>query len=317
MTTRRPPPRPRQRGAALLLAMIVVTLVSTIASSMVWQQWRATQVEAAERGRIQASWMLRGALDWARIVLREDKPEVDSLDDVWARPLEEARLSTFLALDKDRNTDTGPEAFLSGRMEDAQARYNLRNLIKLEPAAAAAELAVLRALCAATGVASNVPELLQKGLIAASSQGNTAQAPMYPRTVAQLTWLGLAPADLAKLAPYVVLLPRDTPVNVNTAPREVLMAVIDGLDSATADRLIRARQSKPFDGSNNLVQKMLPNGANLPPDRLSFKTSFFEIWGRMRLDQRVLEERSLVERRGRDEIVPITLERLSSHLGGG
>ena len=35
-----------QRGAALLTAMIIVTLVATLATSMIWQQWRAVQVES-------------------------------------------------------------------------------------------------------------------------------------------------------------------------------------------------------------------------------------------------------------------------------
>ena len=43
-------------------------------------------------------------------------------------PLAEARLSTFLAADKD-NTDDAPDAFLSGAISDVQARYNLHNLI--------------------------------------------------------------------------------------------------------------------------------------------------------------------------------------------
>ena len=52
--------------------MIIVALVATLASSMVWQQWRAIQVEAAERARTQSAWVLSGALDWARLILRED-----------------------------------------------------------------------------------------------------------------------------------------------------------------------------------------------------------------------------------------------------
>ena len=64
--------RCRQRGAALLTAMIIVALVATLAGSMVWQQWRAIQVEAAERARTQPAWILSGALDWARLILRED-----------------------------------------------------------------------------------------------------------------------------------------------------------------------------------------------------------------------------------------------------
>ena len=68
-------PAQRQRGAALLTAMVIVTLVATLAAAMVWQQWRAVQVEAAERARMQAAWILAGALDWARLILREDAPQ--------------------------------------------------------------------------------------------------------------------------------------------------------------------------------------------------------------------------------------------------
>jgi general secretion pathway protein K len=51
--TRAGRPLPRtQRGAALLTAMIIVTLVATLAAAMVWQQWRAVQVEVAERARL-------------------------------------------------------------------------------------------------------------------------------------------------------------------------------------------------------------------------------------------------------------------------
>ena len=44
-------PKQHQRGAALLLAMMIVALVATLTSGMVWQQFRAIQVESAERSR--------------------------------------------------------------------------------------------------------------------------------------------------------------------------------------------------------------------------------------------------------------------------
>jgi len=53
---------PRQTGAALLAAMLTVTLVATFAAGALWQQWRATEIEAAERARVQAAWVLIGAL---------------------------------------------------------------------------------------------------------------------------------------------------------------------------------------------------------------------------------------------------------------
>ena len=57
-----------QQGAALLLAMMTVVLVATLASAMLWQQWRTTSVETAERQSQQAHWLLVGAHDWSRVV---------------------------------------------------------------------------------------------------------------------------------------------------------------------------------------------------------------------------------------------------------
>ena len=114
--------------------MIIVTLVASLAAGMVWQQYRAVQTEAADRARAQSGWILQGALDWARLILLEDAkadrpPPSDHLGEVWAVPLAESRLSTFLAADRTASNDEGPEAFLSGSIVDLQARYNLRALL--------------------------------------------------------------------------------------------------------------------------------------------------------------------------------------------
>jgi len=87
----------RQGGAAILTAMLTVVLVATLAASALWQQWRGVEIEAAQRSRVQAAWVLTGALDWARLILREDarKGGADHLAEPWAVPLEQARLSTF------------------------------------------------------------------------------------------------------------------------------------------------------------------------------------------------------------------------------
>ncbi len=137
-TRRRAAARSRQAGAALLAAMLTVTLVASFAAAAMWQQWRAVEVETAERARIQAAWILIGALDWSRLILREDSlarggDGTDNLTEPWAVPLEEARLSTFLSAQRgvsqaeDASTDTA-NAFLSGQITDMQSRLNLRNL---------------------------------------------------------------------------------------------------------------------------------------------------------------------------------------------
>ena len=309
--------RTRQRGSALLLAMVIMTLIATVAAGMVWQQERAIQVEAAERARTQAAWILAGALDWARLVLREDMRSggSDHLGEPWAVPLAEARLSTFLAVDRDPTADDGPEAFLSGRIDDLQARYNVANLIDDEGKPVAAEVAALQHLCDIAGAPSDTAERIAAGLAAADNEGEgEAGAPLRPHRFAQLAWLGIDPATLAQLAPFVTLLPAATPVNLNTAPREVIAAAIDGLDLGGAERLVRRRQRQPF-ASLDDARRELPAGLELADKRVAVSTRFFEVTGRLRLDERVLVERSVVERRGPTrggEIVPLWRERRSA-----
>lgn len=306
-----------ERGAALLVAMVILTLVATLAAGMVWQQTRAVQVEGAERARVQAGWILTGALDWGRLILREDARSggPDHLGEVWATPLAEARLSSFLAADRNNTLDGGPEAFLSGAIRDAQSRYNLRNLVvdgKLVPE----EAAVLRKLCESAGVGADTAELITAGLVAASQPGNNegaagADKPLLPQTVAQLEWLGVDAQRVQRLAEYVDLLPARTPVNLNTASREVLAAVLAGSDPGGAERLVQARQRQPFKSVEE-ARTHIKSEDPLDPKRVDVASRFFVVSGRLRLEERVLEERALVERRGQ-QVVQLTRTRLSLH----
>ena len=299
-----------QTGAALLTAMIIVTLVASLASAMVWRQYRAVQIEAAERARAQAAWILQGSLDWARLILREDaranlSEPVDHLGEVWAVPLAEARLSTFLAADSS-NADAGPEAFLSGGIKDAQAQYNLRNLLggtQVPPL----EQRVLERLCENAAVPPGTAALLIAGLRSAfdpqaSVATTSTSTPLQPKNLDQLAWLGLTADTLARLRPLLVLLPANTPVNLNTAPREVIAALFDGMDLAAAERLVQARLAKPLRTVQE-TKEYFPAAVTVSSERASVASSYFWVSGRLRLDERVLEERSLVQRRGLDMLV--------------
>jgi general secretion pathway protein K len=145
----RPARARRQGGTALLLALMMLALVATLAAAMVNRQQRALAVESAERARSQSAWVLSGALDWARLILRDDarSGKVDDLGEPWAVPLAEARLSTFLAADRESpDADEGPEAFLSGVVRDLQARLNVQNVIDGEGKPDAAQIQALQRL---------------------------------------------------------------------------------------------------------------------------------------------------------------------------
>jgi general secretion pathway protein K len=329
MTPIRPRPgsRPAQAGAALLTAMVIVALIATLATSMIWQQWRAVQVEAAERSRTQSAWILSGALDWARLILREDARNggTDDLGEPWAVPLAEARLSTFLATDSS-NTDDAPEAFLSGAITDAQARYNLTNLVnggQIDPL----EMATLQRLCETIGVSDDVAATIAAGMrdaspVAPPSPGASgvpppaattpppANPPLLPRSVSQLGWFGIDAETLRTLEPYVVILPEKTFVNVNTASREVLVAAVAGLDLATAERILQSRQRTPLKSAADL-RALVPSLPATSFDHIAVGSNFFEVRGRLRLGEVVLEQRSLVQRRGLDVVV-LQRERVAS-----
>ncbi len=306
----------RQRGAALLAAMVIVTLVATLAAAMVWQQWRAVQIEAAERSRAQAHWILTGAVDWARLILREDarSGRPTSLGEPWSTPLAEAKLSTFLAIDRD-NTDDAPEAFLSGSITDMQARYNLRRLVEVTGQEAQDEEKVLARLLEFVGAsgaqAPAIARALRDAAPAAAASAPTGDPPLMPERIEQLSWLGIDAETLKLISPYVTLLPINTAVNPNTASKEVLAAVIDGLDLSGAERLVQARQRTPFRNVTE-VSVLLPQTApTTATRRLDVKSSFFEVRGRLRLQDRVTEERVLVERR-QLEIIPLRRQRVAA-----
>ncbi len=297
--------------------MLLLTLVATLAAGMVWQQWRSVEVETAERGRAQIVWVMNGALDWARLILREDANNTrirgipTNLHEPWATPLAEARLSTFLSSDREAGADSGPEAFLGGAIADAQARYNLRN-IAADGKVSEDELALLKRICQIAGLSDDTAQLLADGLLA-SQMGTDLNAPLAPMRVDDLVWLGLPPDAVERLRPLVTLLPvAPTKVNLNTASREVLAAVIKGIDLGTAEKLVQARDRTPFKTWQD-AKPLMPGGVELTDADVGTTSDFFEVRGRMRLDDRVLEEVSLVQRR-QLEVFAVQRQRVNSVL---
>ena len=305
--------RSRAGGAALLMAMLTVALVSTLATAALWQQWRAAEVERAERQRAQAGWILTGALDWARLILREDargnrnSGNADHLGEPWAMPLEEARLSTFLAADRDNSADEVLPAFLSGEVQDQQARLNFLNLVRQSGGGAQTEVQLskpdLEAFTKLYGLLDlpldeldeAAQKLLQTQRLAANDPQPSHTA-LPPGKFAQLAWLGISARSLAVLEPFVTVLPERTPVNLNTARAEALAASLPGLGLADARRLVQERDREPWRDFAAVVQVQPSLASQLQPDRHTLRSRFFEVRGRLRLDEAVIEERSLVTR---------------------
>jgi general secretion pathway protein K len=303
--------RRSSHGAALLAAMLTLTLVATLAAGAAWQQWRGVETERAERERGQAAWLLVGALDWARLILREDARSggADHLGEPWAVSLQESRLSSFLATDATTAAlmadQTNDEVFLSGQMQDMQARMNVYNLIeagRISPNA----LAAFAKLFDLQGLDASELTTLAENLRRASDLGSDQQpaAAVLPQRLDQITLLGLSKESLERLEPHIIWLPSRTPVNVNTANAEVLYASLPGLELDGARKIVSERRKQHFRSLADVVGLMPALAGQLNDGKHSVASRFFEVTGKLRLadgkQSTVVMERSVVQRDGID-----------------
>lgn len=118
----------RQRGVAVITALLLTTLAISIVASLFWQQQVQVRSMENQRLHLQTRWILRGALDWSTLVLRQDAytNRYTALNQVWATPLAETRLDQYI--ERERVEGEVFDASLSGNIVDATSRYNLRNL---------------------------------------------------------------------------------------------------------------------------------------------------------------------------------------------
>ncbi len=286
--------RGRSRGAALITALLLSALAAVMVAGMLWRQWGAIQRETAARQSEQARWLLRGSFDWARLILNEAArtSRVVAFDQPWAVPLAEADLGRFLTAG---HNDTLGRTWLEGRIEDAQSRFNLTDLAMFGKPVQDAVQAMQR-LCTSVGVDPALAGVLAKAIAAAQAPGSTALPIRELQDVARI-----APAlraALPRLAPYVTVLPRTTPVNVNTASQQVLAAVL-GVPSDQVARVLARRKQEHFDNVQDL-QNFLGTSA---PTRLNTAligtgSDFFDVFARVRTGGFEYAERALIQRLG-------------------
>jgi len=303
-----------QRGAAILTAMLTVVLVATLAASTLWQQWRGVEVETAERARTQSGWVLVGALDWARLILREDarKGGADHLAEPWAVPLAQARLSTFLAADRSDAlaADEAQDAFLSGQITDLQSRLNVANLVLDGKIHEPSRLAFSR-LFKQLSLPEHELARMADQLLLAQASGGAAQgaeaapappgaAPLLPQDFEQLAWLGLSAQTLTVLRPFVTVLPVRTPVNLNTASVEVIYACVKKFDLADAHAFVTTRNLTHFTSLQDVLKVAGSAATEFNQTQHSVTSQFFEVRGQLQIEQTRVQAQSVVQRENQE-----------------
>lgn len=295
---------PPVRGAALLMALLLMALVSTLAAAAWSWQWRAWAIERAEREHQQAAWLLTGALDWARLIVREDgrASSLDHLGEPWAVPLQPTPLSAFLRPGRDSADDPLEHTWLAGRIEDAQGRLNWRNLIDLtgaKPRLAPVALAAFERLYGLLDLPADELRSVAEALLAAwPADGQRPPRHPLPQTFEDLQALGLSARSWAALRDHTVWLPEPTPLNLNTAGVLALRAGIEGLQAADAQRLLQQRSQRPLDRPEALAELLPRLGTSASIGTLSVASRYFLVHGQLRLDTLTLQQTALLRRDG-------------------
>ena len=267
--------------------MLVVAVVATLVAGVFWRQ--GVLVQQAENGLsyAQAKWLMRGAVDWASVILSEDAraSTADHLGEPWAVPLAETRL----------NEGDGREpVYLAGEIRDEQAKLNLRNLAAPGAEAEQAALARLFGLLGLnSALAAGVAQRVRDGLPEAGME----QRALGLASVDDLMGVqGFDAAAVERLRPFVTVLPQPTPVNANTAPAEVLAARIPNLSLSDARRLAASRDRAHFRDRADALNRIPELKLQATDTELAVTTRYFSVDGTVSYRRAKLHSRALLKR---------------------
>ncbi len=293
--------RKNPHGVAIITALLLTALAITIVASLFWQQ--QIQIRAVENQRLQMQkqWILRGAVDWATLILREDGKysTIDDLTEPWAVPLADTSLDQYVQKEEDHAL--AQEAILSGAIQDAQSRLNLTALAtagKINEQ----QVLIFERLLSGLSIDTTLARLAANQI--ASTQPNESGATSRVRYLGfqqvqdLFTVAGFTPVIVKRLEDYVIFLPRVTAINANTAPQAVLSAVLAPLSLADTQALIAKRTQSSFHNLNELIAQLSGLQTTINPQAITLSTNYFLVNGRISLRQNAMQIQALVERSG-------------------
>ena len=290
--------RRKAEGAAVLAAMLVVAIAASLAAQVFERQQLAVRTIENRMDASQIRWIERAASDWARLVLRLDArtTTIDHLGEPWAMAIQQTELDPTVYGGARAGTKDA-KAVLSGQIQDAQARFNLRNLLQTgdrtasdplpqTPKPSAPDLQALRKLLAAIGLDASLAELIAA----------YAVSPGFGRAADLLLVPGMDQPIYQRLERYMIVLPQRSSLNINTASPELLHAYLPGLDLASAQILVKRREERAFLDLAAL-KASLSLSEELAGDRFTVLSRFFFMegvigYGRVSSRARILYDRN-------------------------
>ncbi len=295
----------KQRGMAIISALLIAAVVAVIAAGMLTRQSVATRTLEADQQRVQGRWVAQGGLEISRQLLWDARlrDPLTRRDQPWAQPL--------LA------------AGFAGRLEDEQGKFNLRNLVANERIDEA-QVQAFERLCELIGVSGVVSQRIRQRVIAgyphllnaqigatgkagfdsgrttSADADHKPQPPKVPmlRTLDDLRGVeGMTDALIGQLAPYVTVIPATTWINGNTATAQVLAAYVPGLSLERATALIAERDAgRWFINRGDFVNRLRMPQLEMSSVKVGITSDWFRLRGEARRDQRRVSLDALLHR---------------------
>ncbi len=300
----------RQRGIALLIALLTVALAAVLIAGLLDRGELAfARTRNALRAE-QAEAYAQGLEAYAARVLIKDDASSDSNTDIWAMPLPPQPV---------------PGGMIRASMHDLNGCFNLNNLTLADTSRGPTWKQMFVLLLNARGVDASVVNAIQDWLGKGANDASTIDAyylaqPVPYRSaqrvfahVSELRLVRGVTSDVyARLAPYVCALPPGTPINVNTASVPVLQALAP-MSAAQAESLWQNGQAQ-FGSDFATTWRTNYNVAvdpNLGADKAGTKSGYFLVRSDIELDgvpftffsviQRPLGLRVIARSRGSDD----------------
>lgn len=301
----------RERGAAVIMALFIVVLCTLTISPLVWTLFAASKTIQVSNARSQTLEVTMSAVDWARVILREDRriSTTDNLTEPWAVPLAESRLSEgLMRKNESASSLKDRQAVVAGQIVDAQSLFNLRNLGG-DIARRDKWLIAFTRLCDLLSIPldqkTQLEQLLKAMYPAAVSAGdgatNTQANTPLASPIPAITWqdlregYGISSETWQQLKPNVVFLPRETTLNINTATAEVIYAGLPEATFGDAQSVVAYRERVTFNNLNDL-KAALSDNASANNDLMGVTSDFFLVKGSAQIDEALVRTEALLER---------------------
>lgn len=254
MTARR-----NERGMVLLLVLLVVTLLAAVLTNLSFSTLVDLRLAETFRDTTRASYLARGGLQVGQMLLLDDTNGYDARDELWAIGVQQYPVA---------------DGSVTIEIADLGGRINLNRLIR-DGAPDGVIKPRYRRLLVELDV--DRPDALIDALVdwidadnspepdGAEDAVYTSRQPPYRckngklDSIDELTLIdGYTPEVLALLRPHVTVHSGGSLVNVNTASREVLLALSEDIDVNTVELLLTSRREQPFTALSQ-VQTLLDN----------------------------------------------------------